>query len=73
MASLRSTRPRPEDYRTRAEYRWAHKVWLRKNGGSFIGTLALALFFGGLSGSATLLWLLVALTVAGTIYARSRP
>ena len=73
MASLRSTRPRPEDYRTRAEYRWARKLWLRAHGGSFIGTLAIALFFGGLSGSATLLWLLVALAVVGTVIARSRP
>ncbi len=44
-------RPRPEDYKTWAEYRWARKLWIRKHGGSFIGTLALAIIFGGLSGS----------------------
>jgi hypothetical protein len=66
-------RPRPEDYRTYAEYRWARKLWLREHGGSFVGTLALALFFGGLSGSTTALWLLVGLAVVGTIVARSLP
>jgi len=51
MDAPKPGRPRPEDYRTRAEYRWARKLWLGKHGGSFIGTLALALIFGGLSGS----------------------
>ena len=66
-------RPRPENYRTWAEYRWARKLWIRKHGGSFIGTLAIALFFGGLSGSQTVLFLFIALAIFGTLIARSRP
>ena len=66
-------RPRPEDYKTWAEYRWARKLWIRKHGGSFIGTLLIALFFGGLSGSSVVLYLFVALAIIGTVYARSRP
>ena len=68
-----TARPRSEDFRTRGEYRWARKIWLRSHGGSFVGTLALALFFGGLSGSAVVLMLFVAFAVLGTIIARSRP
>lgn len=66
-------RPRPEDYRTRAEYRWARKLWLRRHGGSFIVTLAIALVFGGLSGSTVLLLALIAFAIVGTVVARSRP
>jgi hypothetical protein len=56
-----------------AEYRWARKLWLRRHGGSFIAVLAIALFFGLLSGSAVALVLLVAFAIVATIYARSRP
>jgi hypothetical protein len=45
MPDPKSGRPRPEDYPSRAECRWARKLWLRKHGGSFIGTLAIAVFF----------------------------
>ena len=66
-------RPRPEDYKTRTEYRWARKLWIRRHGGSFICTLAIALFFGGLSGSQAVLFLFLALAIVGTVAARSRP
>jgi len=41
-----STRPRPEDFQTRAEYRWARHLWTRSHGGTLIGTLAIAVLFG---------------------------
>lgn len=66
-------RPRPEDYKTWAEYRWARKLWIHTHGGSFIGTLALALFFGALSGSHVVLVLFIAFAIVGTRIARSRP
>jgi hypothetical protein len=68
-----STRPRPEQYRTAAEFRWARRNWKRAHGGSLIGTIAIAVFFGALSGSAPLLILLVAFALVATAYARSRP
>jgi hypothetical protein len=73
MPQAPSGRPRPENYRTRAEYRWARKLWLRRHGGSFLGTLAIALFFGGLTGSTVAMLALVAFAVIGTVIARSRP
>ena len=68
-----STKPHPEQFRSRAEYRWARKLWLRKHGGSLAGTLAIAVLFGVLSGSAVALILLVLVALVGTVYARSRP
>jgi hypothetical protein len=47
-----STRPQPEQYRTRSEYRWARRLWVERHGGSLIGTLAIAVVIGVLSGSA---------------------
>jgi hypothetical protein len=41
----------PQNFKTRAEYRWAKKVWLKQHGGYMWTTLGLALFFGGLTGS----------------------
>jgi hypothetical protein len=66
-------RPQPEDYKTRAEYRWARKQWIRKHGGSLFGTLAIAIFFGALTGSQLLMFLLIAFAIVGTVIARSRP
>jgi hypothetical protein len=68
-----SSKPQPEQFRTGAEYRWARKLWLRRHGGSLIGTLAIAIFFGALTGSTVLLVLLVVFALVGTAYARSRP
>jgi hypothetical protein len=65
--------PQREEYRTRAEYRWAKKLWLRRHGGYLWTTLAIAIFFGALTGSTVLLILLVVFALAGTAYARSRP
>jgi hypothetical protein len=67
-----STRPEPEQYRTRAEYRWARHLWIKRHGGSLIGTLAIAVIIGALSGSAVVLVLLVAFALLATAYARSR-
>jgi len=69
----RAGRPQPEDFKTAAEYRWARKLWIRRHGGSLIGTLAIAVVFGGLTGSTTLLLLLVAFAIVATMIARSRP
>lgn len=66
-------KPQPDQFATRAEYAWARKNWKRRHGGSFFGTLAIALFFGALSGSVVVLMMLVALAVVGTLVARSRP
>ena len=60
-------------FRTPTEYRWAKKLWLRRRGGSLIGTLAIAIFFGALTGSDVLLVLLVVFALVATAYARSRP
>jgi hypothetical protein len=68
-----STKPQPEQFRTRAEYRWARKLWLRRHGGSLLGTLAIAIFFGALTGSTLLLVLLVLFALAGTWWARLQP
>ncbi len=66
-------RPQPESFKTRAEYRWARKMWLREHGGYLITTLAIAVFFGALTGSTVLLLSLIAFALVGTAYARSRP
>jgi hypothetical protein len=68
-----STKPQPEQYRTASEYRWAKRLWLRRHGGHLWTTLAIAIFFGLLSGSATLLMLLVVFALLMTALARSRP
>lgn len=57
-----STRPRPENFKTGAEYRWALRLWRKPTGGSLI-TTALALIVGGLRGSAAL----AMLTLAGAL------
>ncbi len=49
------TEPQPESFKTRAEDRWAKKMWLRHHGGYLITTLAIALFFGALTGATVLL------------------
>lgn len=56
-------KPLPEDYRTRAEYRWAKRAWHKRTGGSLITTVLLAAFVGALSGSSTLLWGTIALAL----------
>jgi hypothetical protein len=66
-------RPDPEDFKTRAEWRWARKRWKRSHGGSLITTLAIAVFFGALSGSQVILWGLVAFAIVAHVIARSRP
>lgn len=66
-------RPQPEQYRTAAEFRWARRLWLRRHGGYLWTTLAVAIFFGVLSGSAIALLVLVAFALLATAYARSRP
>jgi hypothetical protein len=68
-----SRRPDPEDYRTAAEYRWARRNWKRAHGGSLLAVLAIAAFFGALTGSQALLWGLVAFAIVCHMIARSRP
>jgi len=68
-----STRPRPQDYLTWWSYHQAKRVWLRRHGGYLWTTLAIAVFFGVLSGSVVLLILLVVFALVMTAYARSRP
>jgi hypothetical protein len=66
-------RPQPESFKTGAEYRWARKQWKRRHGGSLIAVLLIALVFGGLSGSTTVLWGFVAFAVVAWMVARSMP
>ena len=66
-------RPQPEDFSTRAEYAWAHKLWKRRHGGSLLAVLLIAFVFGGLSGSQAVLWGFVAFAVVAWTIARSRP
>jgi asparagine N-glycosylation enzyme membrane subunit Stt3 len=66
-------RPQPEQFATRAEYRWRLKLWKRKHGGSLIAVLLIAIFFGAWSGSQALLWGLVAFAIVAHLIARSRP
>jgi asparagine N-glycosylation enzyme membrane subunit Stt3 len=68
-----STKPRPEQFKTRAEYRWARKLWLKRHGGHLWATLAIAIFFGAWSGSTMILVLFLVFALVGTAYARSRP
>ncbi len=68
-----STRPRPQDFPTWWSYHQAKRVGLRQQGGRLSATLAVALIFGGLTGSLVLTLLLVLFAVVGTVYARSRP
>jgi hypothetical protein len=65
-------RPRPEDYPTLGQYWWARRLWIRRHGGSLIGTLPIAVFFGALTGSPVLLFSLIAFALVGTAYARSQ-
>jgi UPF0716 family protein affecting phage T7 exclusion len=46
---------------------------LRRHGWSLLGTIAIAIFFGALTGSTLLLLLLVLFALAGTWRARSQP
>jgi hypothetical protein len=66
-------KPQPEQFRTRAEYRWAKRQWLKAHGGYLWTTLLIAVVFGGLSGSAVVFVGLVLFALAGTVYARSKP
>jgi hypothetical protein len=65
-------RPQPEAFKTRSEYRWQLRLWKRSHGGSLLGTLAIAVFFGALTGSQVLLWGLVAFAMVAHMIARSR-
>jgi hypothetical protein len=65
-------RPRPENYRTRAEFAWARRNWKRSHGGSLIGTLAIAVFFGLATKSVALLFGLVVFAFVAHMIARSR-
>jgi hypothetical protein len=67
------SRPQPEQYPTRATHRWALKNWRNAHGGRFLGTLAIAVFFGAWSGSQVALFGLVAFAVVAHVIARSRP
>jgi len=64
------SRPRPERYRTGAEYRWAHKLWKHRHGGSMIGNVAVAVIAGGITGSMVAVVLFVVLAVVVTLARR---
>jgi TRAP-type C4-dicarboxylate transport system permease large subunit len=67
---MRASRPDPEDYRTGAEYRWAHKLWKAKHGGSMIGNVAVAVIAGGITGSRVAVVAFVLLAVLVTLARR---
>jgi hypothetical protein len=68
-----NSRPRPQDYRTGAEYRWARRNWKRAHGGSLFALLLIAVFFGAWSGSQAALFGLVAFAIVAWLIARARP
>jgi hypothetical protein len=68
-----ASKPRPDQFPTLCSYLVARHNWLRRHGGSFLGTLAIAVFFGLLTGSTTALFGLVAFAIVCTAIARSRP
>jgi hypothetical protein len=49
------------------------RQWRKGHGGSLIGTLAIAVVIGALSGSAVVLIVLVLFALLATAYVRSRP
>jgi hypothetical protein len=63
-------KPQPDQFKTRSEYKWAAKQHRKQHGGSLIGTLAIAAFFGALTGSQVLFWALIAFAVLATVIAR---
>jgi hypothetical protein len=64
-------RPQPESYPTWWSYHQATRLWRKRTGGSLIGTAALALIVGGLSGSAVLAMLTLVGAVGAHLYLRS--
>jgi hypothetical protein len=70
---MTSTRPQPEQFATRSEYRWALRLWKRRHGGSLLVLLAIAFIFGAWTGSQALLWGLVAFAIVAWLIARNRP
>ena len=66
------SKPRPQDFPTAWSYWPARRAWVRRHGGSLFGTLAIAVFFGAVSGSAVALILLVVFAIVGTVWVRSR-
>jgi asparagine N-glycosylation enzyme membrane subunit Stt3 len=70
---MAGSRPQPEQYATRGEWRWALKLWKKRHGGSLLATLAIAVFFGAWSGSQAALFALVAFAIVAHVIARSRP
>lgn len=67
------TRPQPESYRIGAEYRWAHKLWQRKHGGSMVGNVAVAAIAGGITGSQVAVVAFIGLAVLVTLARRRGP
>lgn len=65
-----SARPNPEQYRTRADYGWAMRLWRKRTGGSLITTAALSLVVGGLSGSAVLAMLTFIVSLGAHLHLR---
>jgi hypothetical protein len=70
IATISSTRPRPEDSPTWWSYHQASRAWKRRTGGSLITTAALALVVGGLSGSAVLAMLTLVVALGAHVYLR---
>jgi hypothetical protein len=59
-----STKPHPEDYETRAQYRWALRNWRKRTGGYLWTTVILALIVGGLTRSTVLTVVIVFVALA---------
>ena len=62
--------PKPESFMTGAEYRWAHKLWKRRHGGSMIGNVAVAAIAGGITGSQVAVVVFIVLAVVVTLARR---
>jgi hypothetical protein len=65
--------PRSEDYPTAWSYWQTRRNWRPSHGGSLLALLAIALVFGGLGGSTSAVFALMAFAVVAWVFARSRP
>jgi hypothetical protein len=63
-------KPQPEQFDTFGRYVWAKHLWRRRTGGSLLGTAAMAIGFGALTGRASVLIFLLVFGLLLHLYIR---